>query len=1116
MTTTASPTNASTVSAAAVTGVTADTSAFTFYDIESLSNVFTLCAYTPGIGGAGRLQVFYLVDDAADGTNLADCVDEAQLADVLFASNPGMPAYPMTRIRFYDLRTAAGNETLAALVGLSSAEIVGHRSEPSVYPQHLRPVCDTDTNYDPARHPFLAGYNSMNYDTTMLALYLSEVFAEYAGHAADLTQMSQREAAARYLLERTGHHESSQDLTHARTNITEMQAESPRLRRVDASTMREHNNRLFSAEHIDYMPGALGWESPASKIRRAMIASGRHVDVSRLNELQTKVALKRLLGMLGRQIKESEKLGHDSVIGSLEDLYELLAYNVSDCVGLSQLFRHPAYASNFDLKAGLLAQYTETRYHSRGSIRKDRLSIDSSSAKFVGRILAPEKALSDIESVSFLYPAEEIARQENIPRVNVLDECLAFFEKRVAPDRDTDPVQAAAHEQFMQVVRYYRSIEGKNFNDSDEYLVDHPQGKPAKSLRDLPKAPNNVPYFTAGGKPSSCFATFSTGGIHGAEAHMHTYLRDTLEHLQHSLMLTRAGQMFPSALDFVAEAKRQHNELTLPDGSKVDKRLVLLGSDPEKVRYRKPKKGEDEQNEHLARAQAQVSDPAELLATQRDESSKLDVVLPDGTVLVGKIVLANTTATNASYRDAPAKRKPELFVLKDDGSNRLHPKYNRTSAGLVIHEDFTSYYPNLLRNMRAFYNPELGEDRYATIFFEKERLGHQLKRADISPEEKARLTTLRNGTKLILNSASGAGDAGHKTPIRMNNQIISMRIIGQLFSWRIGQAQTLAGARIISTNTDGLYSVVGGDNGFDEKTNNQVLTEQQAAINIDIEPELMYLISKDSNNRLELTAPTEGASVVDSTIIAAGGGTLACHAGPTPTKSLAHPAVIDLALARYLQHTVARGEDALSEDFDRDLGRKIMSEALDRRRQVSTLLLFQNVIAASRGSITYPFAADPLDTRHSDGEVSSAELMNPRPLQMVNRVFIVKPGTPGAVSLHNAGAWKVPPASQAKRTGVGDVVQNPMALQILRHHGWAANANQADLLGLTQLPTDQDVLVRKINSIDPTWSMVVVNDDLHVLDPTRLDQLLSSLDLEVYTQLLEETFTKNWQNQPTG
>ena len=139
----------------------------------------------------------------------------------------------------------------------------------------------------------------------------------------------------------------------------------------------------------------------------------------------------------------------------------------------------------------------------------------------------------------------------------------------------------------------------------------------------------------------------------------------------------------------------------------------------------------------------------------------------------------------------------------------------------------------------------------------------------------------------------------------------------------------------------------------------------------------------------------------------------------------------------------------------------------------------------------------------------------PRPLQMVNRVFIVREGTPDAVSLHNAGAWKVNPASQAKRreSGAAGVRRDPIALEILRHHGWAksrAEASSSD--GLAVLPDDQDVVIRRINSIDPTWSMVVVNDDLHELPAERIQQLIAALDLDIYTRMLAETFTKNWMN----
>ncbi|MFF3127006.1 hypothetical protein ACFVRD_32940 [Streptomyces sp. NPDC057908] len=1050
------------------TPVTAEKARFTFYDIESLSDVFTLCAYTPQPGSAvDALEIFFLADDQ----QLSDAMDPQALYEAVVRSNPGLPA---VSVQLWNLRGERGNLRLAELMGLSNADQVNDCGEVSSYPASLRPVCDTDSDYEPMAHPFLAGYNSLNYDTVMLALYLMETFP--APHSGRLIQPT------------------------------------------TAREMREHNDKLFN-EHIEYMPGYLGWDGPACKIRRAMMHSGRHLDVARLNELQVKVSLKRLLGMLGHQIKESEKLSHDTSISTIEELHELLAYNVSDCLGLAQLFQHPAYASNFDLKAGLLAQYSETVYAKNGSVRRDRLTIDSSSAKFVGRILAPYTVLNDIESVSFLYPAKEVADERGISQVNVLDECVRFFEENVAPDPGKDaaatPAQAEAHRQFMQVVDYYRSIEGQNFNDSEEYRDLF--SLPAKSLRELPKTPNNVPYFHRDASPSSCFATFSTGGIHGAEANMTVFDADSFEHREQAAMIGIARLFYPNAKDFVAEAKRQHNLLALPDGTAVDKRLVLLGSDPGKVKYRKPKKDDPDQAEQIARAQAQVPDPAQLLATQRPDAEALHLRLADGTMLDGKVVLAVTSAVKAVYRDEPAKKAPALFTAKADKSTKLHPKFARTSAGLVIHEDFTSYYPNLLRNMKAFYNPELGEDRYTTIFFEKERLGLEMKKPGISSEEKARLTTLRNGTKLILNSASGAADAGHRTPIRMNNRTISMRILGQLFSWRIGQAQTLAGARIISTNTDGLYSVVGGENGFDETTNNRVLAEQQAAIGIDIEPELMFLISKDSNNRLELESPSEDRSVADSPIITASGGTLACHAGPTPMKSLAHPAVIDFALARYLQTVASRGEEALTQPFDSALGRKMIEEAIGPADLVRTLLLFQNVLAASRGKVTYPFAADPVSAGpdRDDNEDSDAQLANPRALQMVNRVFIVHDGTDGAVSLHNAGAWKVTPASQSKRreSGSAGVRRDPVALEILRHHGWAKNRSEASTSdGLRLLPDDQDVVVRRVNGIDPSWSMVVVNDDLRTLPASRVERLIGALALDIYTRMLDETFTKNWRN----
>ena len=126
----------------------------------------------------------------------------------------------------------------------------------------------------------------------------------------------------------------------------------------------------------------------------------------------------------------------------------------------------------------------------------------------------------------------------------------------------------------------------------------------------------------------------------------------------------------------------------------------------------------------------------------------------------------------------------------------------------------------------------------------------------------------------------------------MNNTIISMRIIGQLFTWRIAQAQAYEGARIIGTNTDGLYTIMrrpGHTLEEDIAFNNKILEEESAEIGVEIEPEDMYLISKDTNNRMEINIEKH---FVDK----AGGGSLACFTGPQVTNSLDHPAILDWGL----------------------------------------------------------------------------------------------------------------------------------------------------------------------------------------------------------------------------
>ena len=58
----------------------------------------------------------------------------------------------------------------------TSNHICNIKSDAS-YQQVGRLVCDVDEGYDPAKHPFIVGYNSANYDTTMLAYFFYETQA---------------------------------------------------------------------------------------------------------------------------------------------------------------------------------------------------------------------------------------------------------------------------------------------------------------------------------------------------------------------------------------------------------------------------------------------------------------------------------------------------------------------------------------------------------------------------------------------------------------------------------------------------------------------------------------------------------------------------------------------------------------------------------------------------------------------------------------------------------------------------------------------------------------------------------------------------------------------------
>ncbi|MBO5435359.1 hypothetical protein J6A31_06045 [bacterium] len=978
------------------------------YDIESLENVFTLANFRCE---DNVIEMYYLCDDIS----LIPPNFEAVATQRIHASNKNFDG----TVEFYDLRIPESNFKLARTFGLSDAYYANNPNNKSSYSDEYRLVCDTDPDYDENIHPYFFGYNSFHYDTTMLTMYMYDAIDDKDGSF------------------------------HCQT----------------AARMRQYNDELFTDmfngpcrnmedrlryEYKDPFRPSLGYTQqnyklPIAVIRKNMLLSGRHLDVARLNEKQSKVGLKRILGMLGYQILESDKLrpGQDRIENS-EQLIDLFAYNVSDVVNLKKLLKHKTYTSGFSLKKQLLKTYPELVYSEKNdtykpdispySVRNDRLTIDSSSAQFATKALCPYGHLHDYDTVSFMYPSEAKSKELGIPRVNVLEEAKTFFYNNFA--------QPELRARFDEIYNYYKAIEGKNFNAGKNYLIDHnidlesspepelllPEELKVWKFSDIP-APNTCMfYYQKDGTPSTCFVNFSTGGIHGAEYNQALYNYD-MEKWQEKV------EKWQETVDLIEEVKKIYPN---PCDLKINKGVTINGVKYTPSTFLKPK----------------------------------------------------ATATEAYYKEWPAEPTPPV-LFKESKSQAtgavtytLNNRYAYTSAAMTNHEDFTSYYPNMLRMMDAFFNAGLGYDRYGEIFDDKTRYGILMKDETLSQVERDLYAVMREGTKLILNSASGAGDASFESNVRMNNKIISMRIIGQLFTWRIGQAQTIEGAKMISTNTDGLYSVL------EEKRNAEILARESESIHVEIEPEPIFLISKDSNNRTEIKI--KNGQLAD--VVGASGGTLSCRKGPSPTKSLAHPAIIDWSLTEYLSiASIGYKGLSLEKPFDDDIGRSIISSARQIfNDDVQTLLMFQNVIASSPGSQRFVFAT-------TDADPTTAI-----PLQHYNRCFIAKDGTNGAYHLKAASAKVITDSMQKKRAKMNERAQqhDPMATTILAVNGVKSNS----------LPLNKEATVTKITGVEENWYMIVDNRDLHLLPQDEINRILDNLDYDKYLSLLRDSFENNWRN----
>src|SRR5699024_2794231 len=172
----------------------------------------------------------------------------------------------------------------------------------------------------------------------------------------------------------------------------------------------------------------------------------------------------------------------------------------------------------------------------------------------------------------------------------------------------------------------------------------------------------------------------------------------------------------------------------------------------------------------------------------------------------------------------------------------------------VIHVDFSSYYPTLNILLGVYKNKF--EDNYSEVrkkrYALKDMLTPELKHND--PDKYDEINRRQNALKLVLNSATGASNQ-HKenADLPLDNATLSMRIMGNLLAYVVGQRFANAGGLVISTNTDGLYI----ENMTIEKAT-EITDDFYEIYDLTLEPELVdRMINKNANERIEMVKNPE-------------------------------------------------------------------------------------------------------------------------------------------------------------------------------------------------------------------------------------------------------------------
>lgn len=585
---------------------------------------------------------------------------------------------------------------------------------------------------------------------------------------------------------------------------------------------------------------------------------GNHVDLAFLNETKIEhgrpiVGLKTLAGMLGGSIIESKS----NKSGHSEDIYYDILYNINDIAETKKRVFPGFLRNKFRTKMRLLEKYPHLKDHG--------ITVNNTSAKFVEFIIAPNKPIKDTPRMTLMYPAPHKAKEFGCEPFDVLEDTKDWYMEHVYKQVAKHNKKAADLHlaKFLSIYSYYDYYRNENWNESAGHMFEYGIKPKTKVDRKWGDRTFGVilPFMDKYGNESPSYVKFSIGGIHGAEINKKQLDQDRAK---------------------IKELKEKYGYISKLPKNACSRKLLNLIIAQSRTSY----KGYPVRLSH------------EIPYFYEHTECVDEIIDPD------------------QFSPYMVQKQKAIDGLDNLYQEDLLDRYKYTTSGKSAHQDFASYYPVLLINLGTFHDGN-GRDPYEEVKDERIMIKGQLKNLKKGSEEYEDTNQTQDGLKLVLNSASGILDGSHDTNLRANNKAMAMRIIGQLFTFRIGMALALEGATIPSSNTDGIYAT-----NIDFEDNKRIVEETLKGLYIAIDPEEMFLVSKDANNRME---------VVDGKVSSAKGGIIGSWRGAAVDQSLSHPALVDRVLTDYLQEVDLDG----AVDYD-TIRRCLINYAAkeDRRRFV--------------------------------------------------------------------------------------------------------------------------------------------------------------------------------------